>query len=252
MMHHGNMIVFICRCWWLLLSQSTPPRPNCTPTPRRFPPATQWSYPYAMFHHARVLSSATEAELGALFYNAKDAAWLCTTLANLAGHPQPPTPIQTDNACATGILNDTVKQRRSKAIDMHFYWLRDRVRQGQFLVQWRHSAENLADYFTKHHSPAHHRVMRSHNLAKPQCLPPALTPPTVSRISANSSILPILGKGVLRNPREYPGFSRQATQNVITPAKPPQLLTFADLAGNCAEPLINLLVHRFPQQLFSV
>jgi len=59
-----------------------------------------------------VLSSATEAEMGALFYNAKDAAWLHTTLQDL-GHPQPPTPIQTDNACAAGIINDTVRQRRS-------------------------------------------------------------------------------------------------------------------------------------------
>ena len=64
-----------------------------------------------------VLSSATEAEMGALFYNAKDAAWLRTTLNDLV-HPQPPTPIQTDNACAAGIVNDIVKQRRSKAIDM--------------------------------------------------------------------------------------------------------------------------------------
>jgi hypothetical protein len=63
-----------------------------------------------------VLSSATEAEMGALFYNAQIAAWLRTTLADL-GHPQPPTPNQTDNACAAGILNGTVKQQRSKAID---------------------------------------------------------------------------------------------------------------------------------------
>ena len=33
-------------------------------------------------------------------------------------HPQPATPIQTDNACAAGICNDTVKQRRSKAMDI--------------------------------------------------------------------------------------------------------------------------------------
>ena len=102
-----------------------------------------------------VLSSATEAELGALFYNAKDAAWLHTTLAEL-GHPQPPTPIQTDNACAAGILNDTVKQCHSKAIDMRFYWIKDHISQGQFIVHWHKGTDNLADYFTKHHSPAHH------------------------------------------------------------------------------------------------
>jgi hypothetical protein len=67
-----------------------------------------------------VVSSAAEAELGALFYNGKEAAWLRTTLINM-GHAQPPTPIQTDNSCAAGIANGTVKQRRSKAIDMRFY-----------------------------------------------------------------------------------------------------------------------------------
>jgi hypothetical protein len=45
------------------------------------------------------------------------------------GHPQKSTPIQTDNACAAGIANDTVKQRRFKAMDMQFYWIKDRVEQ---------------------------------------------------------------------------------------------------------------------------
>jgi hypothetical protein len=76
-----------------------------------------------------VLSSATEAELGALFFNGKEAAMLRTTLHDM-GHPQPATPIQTDNACAAGITNGTVKQRRSKAMDMRFYWIRDRVQPG--------------------------------------------------------------------------------------------------------------------------
>ena len=103
-----------------------------------------------------VLASAAEAELGALFFNAKDGASLRTILADM-GHPQPATPIQTDNACAAGIVNSTMKQRRSKAIDMRFYWVRDRVQQGEFLVYWRRGVENDADYFTKHHSPSHHR-----------------------------------------------------------------------------------------------
>lgn len=106
-----------------------------------------------------VLASATEAEVGALFYNAQDGAMLRTTLTEM-GHNQPATPIQTDNEVADGIVNDRVKQRRSKAIDMRFYWVRDRVRQGQFRIHWRKGTENLADYFTKHHAPAHHKIMR--------------------------------------------------------------------------------------------
>ena len=80
-----------------------------------------------------VVSSAAEAELGALFFNAKDGCMLRNTLHDL-GHPQPATPIQADNACAVGLANDTMKQKRSKAIDMRFYWVRDRVKQGQFVI----------------------------------------------------------------------------------------------------------------------
>jgi hypothetical protein len=57
-----------------------------------------------------VVSSAAEAELAALFHNGKEACPLCITLEEL-GHLQPATPIQTDNSTASGIANDTVKQK---------------------------------------------------------------------------------------------------------------------------------------------
>ena len=63
-------------------------------------------------------------------------------------------------ATAAGIANDTVKQRRSKAIDMRFCWIRDRVRQGQFKIHWKRGKDNRADHFTKHHPASHHREMR--------------------------------------------------------------------------------------------
>jgi hypothetical protein len=113
-----------------------------------------------------VLSSAAEAELGALFHNGKEACPLRACLIEL-GHPQPPTPIQTDNSTAAGIANDSVKQKRSKAMDMRFYWIRDRVRQGQFLVYWRKGSSNRADYFTKHHPASHHKAIRSSYLHEP-------------------------------------------------------------------------------------
>ncbi len=82
-----------------------------------------------------VVSSAAEAELGGLFYNGKDAVPERITLDAL-GHPQPPTPTLTHNSTASGIANDSVKQRRSKAMDMRYYWTRDRARQGHFYVYW--------------------------------------------------------------------------------------------------------------------
>eukprot|EP00957_Ditylum_brightwellii_P071872 5462733-Ditylum_brightwellii.AAC.1 len=78
-----------------------------------------------------VMASAAEAECGALFENAKEAVALRTTLQEL-GHQQPVTPIQVDNSVAHGIVNSNIWQQTSKAIDMHFYWVKDRVKQGQF------------------------------------------------------------------------------------------------------------------------
>jgi hypothetical protein len=122
----------------------------------------------------KVLSSATEAKVGACFHNAQDACPLFVTLKEM-NWPQPPTPIQVDNSCAHGIINDTVKERRSKAIDMRFYWVRDRVCQGHFRVLWQPCKSNLADYFTKHHSPKHHREMRPNYLHEPQASSPSST-----------------------------------------------------------------------------
>jgi hypothetical protein len=66
-----------------------------------------------------VLSSASEAEIGALYENTKKAAILRVTLEEM-GYPQPATPVQTDNSTACGIANDNIKQQRSRAIDMRF------------------------------------------------------------------------------------------------------------------------------------
>jgi hypothetical protein len=107
-----------------------------------------------------VMSSAQESETGSGYINAKDAVPMRTTLEEL-GHKQGPTPIQFDNLCATGIINDTVTQRRSKAMDMRFYWLRDRVAQNQFYVFWKRGNTNLADYFTKHFPASHHKSVRA-------------------------------------------------------------------------------------------
>ena len=105
-----------------------------------------------------VVSSATEAETGGVFHNAKQATYIRTILIEL-GWPQGPTPIQTDNKCAEGIINETVKQKRSKAMDMRYYWVCDRVKQGQFRVHWKNGLAKFSDYFTKHHPPKHHQVM---------------------------------------------------------------------------------------------
>ena len=76
-----------------------------------------------------VTASATEAELGALFVNAQEAVAPRNCL-DAMGHPQPAAPLKTDDNAANGTLNNAMKQKRSKAIDVRFHWLCDQAQQG--------------------------------------------------------------------------------------------------------------------------
>jgi hypothetical protein len=78
-----------------------------------------------------VMASAAESELAALFVTAREMIPCRQTLIDM-GWPQPKSPIQTDNSTAAGVTNNTIVPRRSKMIDMRFWWLRCRESQGQF------------------------------------------------------------------------------------------------------------------------
>ena len=119
-----------------------------------------------------VMSSAAEAELGALYINAREAVPLRQLLEQM-GHPQPPTPVQTDNSTALGVVTSNIQPRRTKAMDMRFHWLRCRKAQQQFRFFWRPGKTNLADYWTKHHCAAHHIEQRA-NILTPQSIVTAL------------------------------------------------------------------------------
>jgi hypothetical protein len=55
-----------------------------------------------------VMSLAAEAKVGALYINCREAIPARHTL-EFMGHPQPPTPMQTDNTTALGVINNNVK-----------------------------------------------------------------------------------------------------------------------------------------------
>jgi hypothetical protein len=114
-----------------------------------------------------VVSSAAEAETGGIYMGGKHACPMLTMLEEL-GHPQPTTgsPFATDNITARGILTSKMRQKLSKSFDMRYWWMKDRIRQGQFNLLWQPGKFNLADYFTKHFPPWHHRLMRSKYIQK--------------------------------------------------------------------------------------
>ncbi len=72
------------------------------------------------------------------------------------GHIQPPTPLQTDNALADGVINGKVQPKQTKAMDMKFHWLCDCKCQRQFCIYWQPGKLNYANYWTKHHPETHH------------------------------------------------------------------------------------------------
>ena len=69
-----------------------------------------------------VMASATEAELAALYIMAREAVYMRIILEEM-GHKQPPTPMQTDNAMAEGVINKKVQQKQTKAMGMRSHWL---------------------------------------------------------------------------------------------------------------------------------
>ena len=77
------------------------------------------------------LTSATEEELVWSFENCQKVTSMRISLSEMV-HLQPPTPVETENTAANNIFNGKVRQRRSCAIDMIFYWFRDRIRKKPF------------------------------------------------------------------------------------------------------------------------
>ena len=127
-----------------------------------------------------VAASAAEAELGALFLNAKQAKIFKITLEEM-GHPQPPTPVHIDNSTTVGIVNNTIKRQKSRSMEMRYWWLLDQEAQKLFTFHQHPGQENLGDYPSKHHTGDIHQHVRPyyvHMDNSPTELPRAQMPRT--------------------------------------------------------------------------
>ena len=88
-----------------------------------------------------VVMSAVEAETAAIFHNAQVARSIRSILKTL-GHPQPPTPIKTDNAAATSFIHQTMRHKKSKSWDMRYWWLKENLAQSEFDIFWDKGVHN--------------------------------------------------------------------------------------------------------------
>jgi hypothetical protein len=83
---------------------------------------------------------------------------------------------------AVGTANNMVKQQHSCSMEVHYFWVCDKVAQGAYAIRWHLGQENLADYQSKHHVGAHHRAVCPwylHNDNSPLVLPRATRPSTL-------------------------------------------------------------------------
>ena len=69
-----------------------------------------------------MIVSYTETGGGTLFNIDQEAETIITTL-NETGHKKLEKTMQTENSTTKGIVNNTVRQKQSKVIDMRFYWI---------------------------------------------------------------------------------------------------------------------------------
>ena len=106
-----------------------------------------------------VVASAAEAETHGIFHNAQTALPIRYLLIQM-GHPQPTTPIKTDNKVAEAFVKQEMRHKKSKTWDMRLWWLEDHIIQNHFKIFWDVGGNNWADYFTKHFAPKYHRILR--------------------------------------------------------------------------------------------
>ena len=105
-----------------------------------------------------VLSLAAEDETATLFHNARIAIPIRNTLLEMV-HPQGSTPAKVDNTTTTGFVHSNICSKQSKAWDMRYHCMKDKVRSKELHIYWDKGSNSKADYLTKYVPPHHHRLM---------------------------------------------------------------------------------------------
>ena len=112
-----------------------------------------------------VVASAAKAETWGLFGNGQGIIPIRRVLDAL-DHPQPPTPVKTDNTTSDSFVHSNIQKRTSKTWYMRWNWLRDRETHRELKYYWAPGKENDADYFTKNFPPNYHQKIRPNYILK--------------------------------------------------------------------------------------
>ena len=100
-----------------------------------------------------IVSSAAEAETGALFHNTKMAIFIVKMLEAL-GHTRETVKIKSNNTTTEVFSNSTLKGKLTTTWDMRWWWLQDNTKSNQLIIYWDKCTNNKANYPTKHFPPS--------------------------------------------------------------------------------------------------
>ena len=98
---------------------------------------------------AVIALSSTEAEYIAQTHAAKEAIWLKNFVSELQGKKEPGLTMNCDNQSAIALAKDNKFHSRTKHIDIRYHFIREAVEDGNIVVNYIPTAENVADIFTK-------------------------------------------------------------------------------------------------------
>ena len=153
------------------------------------------------------------------------------------GHPQPPTPICINNSACVGIVNNTQKRTRSRAMENKYFWLLDSEAQKQFSFNLHPGQENMGDYPSKAHPGSIHRHVRPfylHMHNSPTELPRA-APPSSRRGCAETLADPYYKRVPLPKIPGYRKLDREASYAQVANTvykQPTQTPQFASIVNS--------------------
>lgn len=79
----------------------------------------------------------------------RELIWLRRLLNNIHNTCEKATDLQTDNQSAIKLVKNPEFHKRTKHVDIHFHFIRERFAQGDLCVKYIKSEEQCADFLTK-------------------------------------------------------------------------------------------------------
>jgi hypothetical protein len=108
-----------------------------------------------------VSRSSVEAELRAMALLTTELPWLRWLLADFGVSVTTPTSLLSDNTCAISIVRDPVKHELTKHIGIDAFYTRASVQDQVIALHYLPSELQLANFFTKVQTRAHHSFFLS-------------------------------------------------------------------------------------------